>query len=443
MKSFCAFYSKVAGFTVAFGLVFSSILSAQTDVLWQESFETQGNMGARYTVSNEFNDSGNDHFQRTDGSDIGNVTAAYSGHDGSFFFATEDTDDTGTNGGDGFDYKSIAFNQINATGWTDLTFFGMFAIGNTGENDYDYADGVVVSYSTDGGSNYTQALKFRYNNISDAGFNDGFVLLQTINPSCLLQSPNGGFGIYGSNVPCDAEVLFPFSNMGGAISPAFTTFSFSIPNSATIDILIEVSLESGDEEFAFDNFRILGTMPGAPVELTKFTGEKRTESVLLEWETANEINNEYFQLERSTDGRQFATIAKIDGAINSFQNIRYDYMDTNLPEAREIYYRLKQTDLDGTATMSEVVVVENKINEENFTIFPNPVGSNDRLNVISKLEGKFEVEIVDFNGRVIYTEAKNLDAGTWDLPIGDLSSGSYLLRLRSSDEVYIDHFVKM
>ncbi len=438
MKSIYNFNSKILSMAAVFAFAFAPMLSAQT--LWQESFETQGNMGVRYTVSSEFNDATSDHFQRTDGSDIANITAAYSGQNGTFFFAGEDTDD---NGGDSQDYKSIAFNQISAAGWTNLMFSGMFAIGNTGNNDYDYADGVIVSYSTDGGSNYTQALKFRYSNGQNDGFNEGFVLIQTIDQACNLASPNGGFGNYGSNPPCDAEVPFPMTNTQSALSPVFAPFTFAIPNAATIDILIEVSLDSGDEEFAFDNFIITGTEPVVPVELTRFTGEKKTESVLLEWETETEINNEYFVLERSTNGREFSTIAKVDGAINSFQNISYEFLDAKLPEAREIYYRLKQVDLDGAFTYSEVVVVENKVVEESFTIFPNPIEATDRLNVVSKLEGQFTVEIVDFNGRVVYSDTKRLDPGTWDLPISDLSSGTYLLRLRSSDQLLLERFVKM
>ncbi|MEL6637142.1 MAG: hypothetical protein AAFR05_10365, partial [Bacteroidota bacterium] len=240
-------------------LLLTGLLPAQT--LWQEDFETDGN-GSRYTSVTEFNDGGNDHFQRTDGSDITNATGPYTGQSGTFYFACEDTDDTDSGGsiGDGNDYKKIDFNQINSTGWTNLQFSGLFAVGNSNPtNTYDYLDGAVVSYSTDGGSTYTQALKFRYDNDQGDVFNEDLVVLDVINQNCLIQNPNGGFP---ETTDCDAEVPFPFTNGAGTLSQAFAAFTFNIPDgSTTLDIRIELAFDASNEEFAFDNFMITGTEP--------------------------------------------------------------------------------------------------------------------------------------------------------------------------------------
>ena len=85
----------------ALALAFSLGLTAQAQpVFFTEDFETDGQR-SRYTASTPFNDSSADHWNRTDGSDIGNATGAYSSYNNSFFWAAEDTDDNGGNGVDG------------------------------------------------------------------------------------------------------------------------------------------------------------------------------------------------------------------------------------------------------------------------------------------------------------------------------------------------------
>ncbi|MEO0775275.1 MAG: T9SS type A sorting domain-containing protein [Bacteroidota bacterium] len=416
-------------------LFFLSAPSFAQTILWQEDFETDGN-GSRYNSTNEFNDGTNDHFQRTDGSDISTSGGAYSGQNGTFYFACEDTDDTGS-GADGNDYKAISFNQINSTGWTNLQFLGLFAKGNS--TNYDYVDGVIVSYSIDGGS-FIQALKFRYVNGQNDAFNENLVLLNTIDQNCLMSAPNGGFM---SSVDCDTEVPFPFTNTGGALSTVFTTFSFSIPDgTTTIDVLIEVTMDSGSEEFAFDNFRIQGTAPPAPVELMSFVGERQDDAVALNWETATETNNDHFMVERSVDGKNFSAIGKVAGAFTAYSNQNYDFEDANPPQAPELFYRLRQVDIDGAFTFSEVINIEGWAIKEGFELFPNPATTNVVLQPAEAFREEATLEVFDIFGRLLRSEVLAPDQPYYDLNVNALPQGSYLISVRTVGSQYSQFLVR-
>src|SRR5690606_20752453 len=76
-----------------------------------------------------------------------------------------------------------------------------------------------------------------------------------------------------------------------------------------------------------------------PVQLTKFTAEPNTHSVVLSWTTASERENDYFTLERSADGTYFEVIATVKGSGTSSTVNNYSYQDENLPSGI-YYYRL-------------------------------------------------------------------------------------------------------
>ena|GEM_PF-820377 len=183
--------------------------------IWSESFETDGE-GVAYTSSNTFNDGVNDHFARTDGANIGIIGGAYTGADGTFFWAGEDLDD---NGGDLSSQKTLTFAPINVTGIAALEVRGLFATGNPA-NGWDDSDFINVEYNLDA-AGWIAAMYFTG---LAAGANTGLG----------FDSDNSGFG----------DV---------ALTPAFTQFSAAIPGSGTtLEIRIIAQANSSSEEFAFD-----------------------------------------------------------------------------------------------------------------------------------------------------------------------------------------------
>ncbi|MBI2271148.1 MAG: T9SS type A sorting domain-containing protein [Bacteroidetes bacterium] len=94
-----------------------------------------------------------------------------------------------------------------------------------------------------------------------------------------------------------------------------------------------------------------------PIELIIFEAKPNNKSVDLHWETATEINNDYFTIERSVDGVHFEELMKVKGAGNSSTSLNY-YTEDNNPVNGLSYYRLKQTDYDGKSQYSGIVNIE-------------------------------------------------------------------------------------
>jgi hypothetical protein len=110
-----------------------------------------------------------------------------------------------------------------------------------------------------------------------------------------------------------------------------------------------------------------GTTGTASVELLSFTAEVVSQGVALNWTTASEINNDYFTIERSADAVHFEDLLKVNGAGNSTRHCITAH-SINKPLQGISYYRLKQTDFDGTSSWSDAVSVFIGSNE-NITVF--------------------------------------------------------------------------
>lgn len=150
-----------------------------------------------------------------------------------------------------------------------------------------------------------------------------------------------------------------------------------------------------------------------PVQLMYFRGKAEAERVRLSWATALEINSSHFNVERSTDLKEFATIGKLTSAGDSRQVINYSFLD-EAPLPGVNYYRLKQVDKDGTSDYSKIIAVSPQTEATQFVIYPNPSdGSSvrlqfdnlelDRLRLITMLgqEIPFEIQATSNNSLTI------------------------------------------
>ncbi len=113
-----------------------------------------------------------------------------------------------------------------------------------------------------------------------------------------------------------------------------------------------------------------------PIELLDFNVRLVQQNVKVEWETASEVNNDYFTVERSVDHKNWEQIAYVKGAINSSKSIEYEIVDQR-PYQGVSYYRLTQTDLDGTFEVFAPKSIEFNYAEENpMKIYPNPASGS-------------------------------------------------------------------
>jgi len=156
-------------------------------------------------------------------------------------------------------------------------------------------------------------------------------------------------------------------------------------SSASGNAFVGVEMDgSGSSTASLYQFQIYdessdGTLP---IELISFSAEKLSTMNVLNWTTASEINNSYFEIQRSTDNKNFKTIDTKTGAGNSNKTINYTYYDYNTINST-VYYRLMQVDFDGKFEYSNSVVV-NQNTTDNSIIYPNPVGKNEVFNIIAE-----------------------------------------------------------
>ncbi|MDF2190040.1 T9SS type A sorting domain-containing protein [Paraflavitalea sp. CAU 1676] len=115
-----------------------------------------------------------------------------------------------------------------------------------------------------------------------------------------------------------------------------------------------------------------------PIHLLYFKAREENGDVVLNWATAQESNNKFFTIEKSTNGGSFAVVKELPGAINSDRKIEYNYTDVKGATGKA-WYRLKQTDLDGRYTYSDAVLVNPATASGKISLSPNPAQSLVRI----------------------------------------------------------------
>lgn len=186
----------------------------------------------------------------------------------------------------------------------------------------------------------------------------------------------------------------------------------------------------------------LGTLNQlTPLTLTNFTVQKQNNTIVLNWQTANEINTSHFTIQRSLNGIDFANIGKVNTTGNSHGN--YKFEDFYNQTATILYYRLQMMDKDGSFTYSKIVAI--KLNaKDNIIIYPNPVQSTLYAQVTGTNNGKATLQISDIEGRVLQQQQVQLNAGSTSVSFNTstLVKGNYVLIVRSKDETHQKIFTK-
>jgi hypothetical protein len=177
-----------------------------------------------------------------------------------------------------------------------------------------------------------------------------------------------------------------------------------------------------------------------PVSLTKFALSNMGRDVLVTWQTATEINNKGFYLERSYDGVRFEPIAFYKGKGNSNSVISYQHLDKEILNANtRLYYTLWQVDFDGTKTDLGTRMVQADGIENAIQIYPNP--ASDAV-WIKPGEGNVidAIEIYTVTGKLvnIWTNLKqNTNNEAILLPVAGLNPGMYVLHIKMGNEVIV------
>lgn len=177
-----------------------------------------------------------------------------------------------------------------------------------------------------------------------------------------------------------------------------------------------------------------------PVTFVDFSGKVDGNSILLEWATMSELNNEHFEIERSVDGKNFVTIGFVEGAGISSERIDYQFTD-NAPEYGYQYYRLLQVDYNGVKSYANKIIrilyYDNE--EDRMLVAPNPSNGQFRISVNNNIANG-TVQIMSQNGMLV--REFELDGKESAIDISDLSNGIYFLRYISNSKVFQQKIVK-
>ena len=183
-----------------------------------------------------------------------------------------------------------------------------------------------------------------------------------------------------------------------------------------------------------------------PLRLLGFTAAYNKGATVLNWQTAQEQNTAWFTIQRSTDGKDFSAIGRVEAAGNSSTIRNFSFTDKNAGSLNMpvLYYRLQEVDLDGHSVFSEVDVVNINEGDNGIMVSPNPATSNIIVKLTVTAPAEATLLLTDLAGRTLITQHLSLSTGEnfIPVPLGQFSAGVYNLLVTGSGTKWQTKFVK-
>jgi hypothetical protein len=177
-----------------------------------------------------------------------------------------------------------------------------------------------------------------------------------------------------------------------------------------------------------------------PVQLVDFKAVPVKSSVVLDWETANERNLDFFEVQRSIDGKDFVKAGTLDakGAGS------YSLKDHDVPYNTSVFYRLKMVDIDGQYDYSKVETVTLVSAVMDVQIVPNPVRDICYLQFNASDNHRIQVYLTNVLGEIVETRALNTQKGSnnLDMVVSHLPKGIYMLTIEAGEQRWVEKMVK-
>ncbi|WP_456461744.1 T9SS type A sorting domain-containing protein [Reichenbachiella sp.] len=172
-----------------------------------------------------------------------------------------------------------------------------------------------------------------------------------------------------------------------------------------------------------------------PIKLLSFDAKFEMDQVQVQWSTSSETDNDYFTIERSSDGIEYYEITRIDGAGHSTEKLTYTYADFS-PLSGESYYRLRQTDFDGKTEVFTPVSVQALFNSS-ISIYPNPLtGHQFNIQLNQRSEQPTLVSIYDHTGKSVSFQSIEEETSLAVSLSERLNSGVYLIFVQSGSTTF-------
>jgi hypothetical protein len=171
-----------------------------------------------------------------------------------------------------------------------------------------------------------------------------------------------------------------------------------------------------------------------PIELSTFNVQPHNAGASLSWTTLSEISNQYFAIERSNDATHFDSIGAVSGSGTSTLKHDYSFFDNKLPK-RTSYYRLRQVDLNGSRSYSEIRVIEGPPEDVKYSIYPNPASDHLIFESSRITENDVSVDISSLYGKNILSKSISGTTLREQISLPELPNGYYILTIKNSDGV--------
>lgn len=234
------------------------------------------------------------------------------------------------------------------------------------------------------------------------------------------QYPSGTYSIYGVSHVSSSSLSNLNTTYAGTLFASF--------QSALLNSTLCANLSS--------NLRSITVLTAPlPVEMSALEGAAINSHSVLNWTTYQETNTSHFEIQRSPNGQDYEKIGEIAAAGQSRVQIDYRFVDEQ-PLGAKNYYRLKNVDMDGQLTFSNVVDVYHRIDRTILqSIYPNPTKDVVNLKLLSASSDKTKVVISDMLGHQVLVKDFNVFVGEQviELDVSSLASGNYMIKLSNQD----------
>ena len=180
-----------------------------------------------------------------------------------------------------------------------------------------------------------------------------------------------------------------------------------------------------------------------PIHLLDFSGTMQNNTVMLDWQTGEEINSNLFEIERSYDGLAFSKIGSVAAAGNSSTEHRYSYTDREIAQATN-FYRLKMVDKDGKFEYSKTIILKSNFNTLPFSILTNPTHNNLDMQFGNMPGGATEIRILDITGRLMQRWTGAISRGQRiRIPLSAAySQGIYTVQVLQGNNQFVGKIIK-
>ena len=247
----------------------------------------------------------------------------------------------------------------------------------------------------------------------------------------------GATGSAGGELPTNSSYSVKFKVKAQAIPGSIINTARIYGNSVVGDL------------FTDDGTAVIGENQGpTPVKMTSFTASLlNNRTSLLKWSTQSEINNSFFEIERSEDGIHFESRGKVNGNGSTTIAHNYTYTDAINTNAPILYYRLRIFDNDGKYAFSKIVAIKinGSISVEKFNVFPNPFVTDIKVALSSQADVNATFRIISFDGKELLR--RNVDVQKGDNIVvmkdfGILPKGNYILEVTTATDKFIKKIMK-